>query len=129
MSKRFGITFSTYRQEVFHGNHKAGVADEPVPQAEDVSDRLHQDAATKQHEVKTGYQVAEAEDVDPCGARDEDEAENQPEEVAENKHLHHVQVGSVYKTQADGFPFKKAKKLVLQDEYLILIKYILKLFD
>lgn len=82
----------TYGQEVLHGDHKAGVADEPVPQAEYVPDRLHQHAATKQHKVKTGNQVSEAEDVDPRGAGDEDEAQHQPEEVAENKHLHHVQV-------------------------------------
>lgn len=102
---------ATYRQEVLHGDHKAGVGDEPVPQAKDVSDRLHQDAAAKQHEVKTGHQVAEAEDVDPRGACDEDEAEDQPEEVAVNKHLHHVQVGPGDKTHTHTpacFPFEKS---------------------
>lgn len=45
----------THRQQVLHGDHKAGVSDEPVPQSQDVSDRLHQHAASKQHEVETGH--------------------------------------------------------------------------
>lgn len=31
----------THRQQILHGNHKAGVSDEPVPQSQDVFDRLH----------------------------------------------------------------------------------------
>lgn len=85
----------THRQKVLHGNHKAGVSDEPVPQSQDIPDRLHEHAASKEHEVETGHQVAQAEDVDPRGAGDEDEAEHQPEEVAEHKHFHHVKVTSV----------------------------------
>lgn len=83
----------THRQQVLHSDDEAGVSDEPVPQAQDVTYGLHQDAASKQHEVETGHEVAQAEDVDPRGARDEDEAQHQPEEVAEHEDLHHVQVG------------------------------------
>lgn len=82
----------THRQQVLHGDHEASVADEPVPQPQNVPDGLHQHAASKQHEVETGHQITQTEDVDPSGAGDEDEAENQPEEIAEHKHLHHVQV-------------------------------------
>lgn len=84
----------THRQQVLHGDHKAGVSDEPVPKSKDVSYWLHQHTASKQHKVETGYQVAKAEDVDPRGASNEDEAEHQPEEIAEHKHLHHVKVTS-----------------------------------
>lgn len=80
----------THRQQILHGNHKAGVSDEPVPQSQDVSDGLHQHATSEQHEVETGHQVAQAEDADPCGSSDEDEAQHEPEEIAEHKHLHHV---------------------------------------
>lgn len=86
------FTTVTYRQQVLHSDHKAGVANEPVPQSKDVSDRLHQHTAAKQHKVKAGHQVPQAEDVDPCGASDEDETEHQPEEVAEDEHLDHIKV-------------------------------------
>lgn len=82
----------THRQQVLHGDHKAGVTDEPVPQTQDVSDGLHQHAASKQHEVETGHKVTQTENVDPSGASDEYEAQHQPEEIAEHKHLHHVKV-------------------------------------
>lgn len=89
----------THRKQVLHGDHKAGVSNEPVPQSQDVSHRLHQHAAAEQHEVETGHQVAQAEDVDASGAGDEDEAEHQPEEIAEHKHLHHVKVASEDQTE------------------------------
>lgn len=82
----------THRQQVLHGNHKAGVPDEPVPQSQDVFHRLHQHTASKQHEVEAGHQVAQTEDADPRRPSDEDEAQHQPEEIAEHKHLHHVKV-------------------------------------
>lgn len=91
MSSFFG-RMAAHRQQVLHGDHKAGVCDEPVPQPQDVFHRLHQHGATKQHEVETGHQVAQTEDADSCRPSDEDEAQHQPEEVAEHKHLHHVKV-------------------------------------
>lgn len=100
-----------HRQQVLHGDHKAGVSDEPVPQSQDVSDRLHQHAASKQHEVETGHQVAQTEDVDPRGAGDEDEAQHQPEEVAEHKHLHHVEVTPEDQTERDILPLRKRNKI------------------
>lgn len=96
----FGVL--THRQQVLHGDDEAGVSDEPVPQAQDVSDRLQQHAASKQHEVETGHQVAQAEDVDPRGAGDEDEAEHQPEEIAEHKHFGHVEVAPEKQTESDA---------------------------
>lgn len=89
----FGRT-AAHRQQVLHGNHKTGVPDEPVPQPQDVFHWLHQHSATKQHEVETGHEVAQAEDADSCCPSDKDEAQHQPEEVAEHKHLHHVKVAS-----------------------------------
>ncbi len=91
----------THRQQVLHGDHKAGVSNEPIPQSHDVPDGLHQHAASKQHEVETGHQVAQTEDVDPRGSCDEDEAQHQPEEVAEDKHLYHVEVGPEEQIERD----------------------------
>lgn len=82
----------TYREKVLHGYHKAGVPNKPVPQSQDVSDWLHQHAASEQHKVETGHQVAQTKNIDPCGAGDENETEHQPEEITENKHFHHVKV-------------------------------------
>lgn len=88
-----------YRQQVLHGDHKAGVPNEPVPQPQDVSDWLHQHTASKQHKVETGHQVAETEDVDARRASDENETKHQPKEVAENKHLHHIKIAPEDKTE------------------------------
>ena len=83
----------THRQQVLHGDDQAGVADQPVPQPQHASHGLHEQAAAEQHEVETGHQVAQAEDADARGPRDEDQTQHQPEEVAEHEDLGHVQVG------------------------------------
>lgn len=83
---------AAHRQQVLHGDHKAGVSDEPVPQPQDVFYWLHEHRATKQHEVETGHQVSQTEDADSCRPGDENEAQHQPEEVAEHKHFDHVEV-------------------------------------
>lgn len=83
---------AAHRQQVLHGDDKASVSDEPVPQPQDVFHWLHQHGATKQHEVETGHQVAQTEDADSCCPGDKNEAQHQPEEVAKDKHFHHVEV-------------------------------------
>lgn len=97
--KLFLYCVVTHRQQVLHADHKAGVSDEPVPQSQDVSDWLHQHTASEQHEVETGQQVSQTEDVDPRGAGDEEEAQHQPEKIVEHKHLYHVEVAPEDQTE------------------------------
>ena len=82
----------TYRQHVLEADDHTCVSNEPVPQAKHIADRLHQQGASEQHEVEAAQQVAQAEHIDACCPCDEDEAQHQPEEIAEYKHFHHVQV-------------------------------------
>ena len=58
----------------------------------DAVDRLKQKLSSEQQQVEAGHQVAHAEDADPGGASDEDDGENEPEQVAEDDDLQHVQI-------------------------------------
>lgn len=82
-----------HRQYVLHGDHKNVVGDQEVPVVQDLFDWLQQQLATKEKEVEARHQVAHAEDAYPRSARDEDDGENEPEEVAEHDDFQHVQVG------------------------------------
>lgn len=82
-----------HRQNVLHGDHENVVRDQEVPVVQDFFDWLQQQLATKEQEVEARHQVAHAEDAYPRCARDEDDGENEPEEVAEHNDLQHVQVG------------------------------------
>lgn len=85
---------NTYWEYVLHGDHKHVVGNQEVPVVQDTFDWLEQQVAPEEQEVEAGHQVAHTEDWDACGARDEDDGEHEPEEVAEHDHLQHVQVGS-----------------------------------
>lgn len=101
---------STHRQQILHGDDEAGVSDEPVPQAQDVSDRLHQHTASKQHEVEAGHQVAQAEDADPGGSGDEDETQHKPEEITEHKHFDHIQVAPEDQNEVHRLTLRNRKR-------------------
>lgn len=60
---------------------------------QDLFDRFQQQFTTKEQEIEAGHQVAHAEDADTCGARDEDDGEDEPEQVAKHNDLQHVKVG------------------------------------
>lgn len=110
----------THRQDILHGDYEDVVADQTVPVHQDGSDWLEQQVSPHQQEVETGHQIAHTEDADPVGAGtttgvthiptgrvalgsahspggsgDENNGENEPKHVAEDDHLHHVQVGPV----------------------------------
>lgn len=85
---------ATYRQYVFHRDHKDVVCDQPVPVPQDALDGLQQQIAPEEQEVEAGHQVTHAEDADPGRPGDEDDCEHEPEEVAEDDHFGHVQVRS-----------------------------------
>lgn len=59
---------------------------------QDLLDRLQQQVPAEEQEVEAGDQVSHAEDADARGARDEDDGEDEPEQVAEHDDLQHVQV-------------------------------------
>lgn len=61
---------------------------------QDLFDRLQQQLPAKEQEVEAGHQVTHAEDADARGARDEDDGEDEPEQVAKHNDLQHVKVGS-----------------------------------
>lgn len=54
---------------------------------ENLLDWLQQQVTTKEQEVEAGHKVTHTEDADPCGARDEDDGEDEPEQVAEHDDL------------------------------------------
>lgn len=83
----------THRQNVLHGDDKDVVGNQEVPEVQDLFDGLQQQFPTKEQEIETGHQVAHAEDADTCGARDEDDGEDEPEQVAKHNDLQHVEVG------------------------------------
>lgn len=83
----------THRQNVLHGDDKDVVGNQKVPVVQDLFDRFQQQFATKEQEIEAGHQVAHAEDADTCGARDEDDGEDKPEQVAKHDDLQHVEVG------------------------------------
>lgn len=85
--------FEAHRQNVLHGDYENVVCDQEVPVVQDLFDWLQQQLATKEQEVEARHQVAHTEDAYPCCARDEDDGEDEPEEVAEHNDLQHVQVG------------------------------------
>lgn len=60
---------------------------------QDLFDRFQQQFTTKEQEIEAGHQVTHAEDADTCGARDEDDGEDEPEQVAKHNDLQHVKVG------------------------------------
>lgn len=60
---------------------------------QDLFDWFQQQLATEEQEVEAGHQVAHTEDADACGARDKDDSEDKPEQVAKHDYLQHVQVG------------------------------------
>lgn len=58
----------------------------------DAFDWLQQQLASKNQEVEASDQVTHTEDADACGARDEDDGQDEPEQVAEHDHLQHIQI-------------------------------------
>ena len=83
---------ATYRQYVFHCDHKDVVSNQPIPVAQDALDGFQQQVSPKEQEIEAGHQVAHAKDADTGRPSDEDDGEHEPEEVAEDDHLGHVQV-------------------------------------
>lgn len=95
------VVGATHRQDVFHGNHKHIVCNQPVPVAEDALDGFQKQITPKEQEIETGHQVTHAKYADPGCSRDEDDGEDEPEEVAEDDHFGHVQVRSGRHTPSD----------------------------
>ena len=93
---------ATYRQYVFHRDHEDIVSDQPVPVAQDALDGFQQQVAPEEQEVEAGHQVAHAKDADASRPGDEDDSEHEPEEVAEDDHLGHVQVRPGQQNQEDN---------------------------
>lgn len=87
------LRWITHRQNVLHGDYKDVVGDQEVPVVQDLFDWLQQQLTPKEQEVEAGHQVAHTEDADACGARDKDDSEDKPEEVAKHDDLQHVKVG------------------------------------
>lgn len=87
------LRWITYRQNVLHGDYKDVVGDQEVPVVQDLFDWLQQQLTTEEQEVEAGHQVAHTEDADACGARDKDDSEDKPEQVAKHDDLQHVKVG------------------------------------
>ena len=83
---------ATYRQYVFHRDHKDVVSDQPVPVAQDALDGFQQQVAPEEQEVEAGHQVAHAKDADAGHPSDEDGGEHEPKGVAEDDHHECVQV-------------------------------------
>lgn len=72
---------------------------------QDLFDRFQQQFTTKEQEIEAGHQITHTEDADTCGARDEDDGEDEPEQVAKHNDLQHVKVGPIRQR------FKKEKTI------------------
>lgn len=47
-----------------------------------------------QHEISKGHQVPDTQDVDPCCSHKKHQAKHNPEVIAKNSNLDHVQIGA-----------------------------------
>ena len=83
---------ATYRQYVFHRDHKDVVSDQPVPVAQDALDGFQKQVAPEEQEVEAGHHIAHAKDADAGHPSDEDDGEHEPKGVAEDDHHGCVQV-------------------------------------
>lgn len=87
---KLGREEGTYGEHILHHDDQDSVANQVVPVADYDLDGLEKQLSSGEQEVETGHQVTHAEDVDPAGPSDEDEAQYKPEQVAENNHFQHV---------------------------------------
>lgn len=82
----------THRQDVLHGDDKHVVCNQKIPVVQDGFNWLQQKFTPKEQKIKTGYEVAHAEDTDTCGSSDEDDCKDEPEQITKHDHFKHIQI-------------------------------------
>lgn len=84
---------AAHRQHILGDDDRDIIEDEAVPQHELGSCLLLEQGSAEEQQVEAGQQVPQPKNADAGGPCDKHHHKHQPEQVAEDGHLQHIQIG------------------------------------